>query len=97
MTERSDRLSRRQVLQGVVAAAGAGFSGAAAAEALTSSPRPVARKAAEPGPKAVPGPQQLIAAAKLTGVLGYAVVDAKTGALLEAMNPGLPLPPASVT
>ena len=79
------------MLQGVIAAALT--PGMAGAEALTSSPRPVAR----PGPKVVAGPEQLIAAAKLTGVLGYAVIDAATGALLEGMNEGLPLPPASVT
>ena len=90
VTARSDGTSRRHVVQGLLA--GAMLPGMARAEALTVSPRPVAR----PGPKPVAGPDQLIAAARLTGILGYAVLDAGTGALLEGLNEGTSLPPASV-
>jgi D-alanyl-D-alanine carboxypeptidase/D-alanyl-D-alanine-endopeptidase (penicillin-binding protein 4) len=90
VSDGSDRLSRRLLLQGL--AASAALPGMAWAEAPSVSPRPVAR----PGPKPVPGPEALIASAKLTGVLGYAVIDSATGALVEGMNEAVALPPASV-
>ncbi len=39
----------------------------------------------------------LIDAAKLGGVIGYVVADARTGRVLEVVNDTVPLPPASVT
>jgi len=39
----------------------------------------------------------LIAAARLGGKIGFVVADARTGLILEAENPVLPQPPASVT
>ncbi len=46
--------------------------------------------------RALPGVAELLARADLGGKLGYVVADAASGAVLEARNPLLPLPPASV-
>ena len=47
---------------------------------------------------AAPAAQRLIDAANLGSArIGYAVADARTGEMLEVMNPLLQLPPASVT
>jgi len=70
-------------------------SGALANAPLTS-PRPVPRAPGISG-RALPTAADLIAEAKLTGKLGYVVADARTGKVLEAHNPLLALPPASVT
>jgi D-alanyl-D-alanine carboxypeptidase/D-alanyl-D-alanine-endopeptidase (penicillin-binding protein 4) len=87
-------ISRRMMLAGLLA--GAAFP--AVAEVMDSSLRPVPRggkSAARPAA----GPQDssdLIAAAKLGGSVAYVVLDAKTGIVLEAHEPDLRLPPASV-
>lgn len=44
----------------------------------------------------VPSLEQLLAEAKLTGKVGFVVADARSGMVLEARNPDLGLPPASV-
>ncbi len=87
-------ISRRMMLAGLLA--GAAFP--AAGEGMDSSPRPVAR-----GGKAVARPAanpvdtaELIAAAKLGGAVAYVLMDPKAGTVLEAHDPDLPLPPASV-
>ncbi|MDP3196068.1 D-alanyl-D-alanine carboxypeptidase/D-alanyl-D-alanine-endopeptidase [Tabrizicola sp.] len=93
-------ISRRTMLAGLLA--GAAFP--AAAEVMETSPRPVARGgkvAAGQAAKgqAAKGPldaSELIAAAKLGGSVAYVLMDAQTGALLEAREPDVPLPPASV-
>jgi serine-type D-Ala-D-Ala carboxypeptidase/endopeptidase (penicillin-binding protein 4) len=88
------QISRRMMLAGLLA--GAAFP--AVAEVMDTSPRPVARggkSAARPAT----GPldtSDLIAAAKLGGTVAYVLVDAKTGAVLEAREPNVALPPASV-
>ncbi len=68
---------------------------------MTSSPRPKARGdgIAAAGRKTAPAadPEVLVRAAKLTGTVGFALLDAKTGALLEARDETTALPPASVT
>lgn len=87
-------ISRRMMLAGLLA--GAAFP--AVAEVMDSSPRPMAR-----GGRAVARPAtgpldtaDLIAAAKLGGAVAYVLMDAATGTVLEAREPDLPLPPASV-
>lgn len=85
-------ITRRFVLGGLLAGAALPVW----AEGLVSSPRPVPRgeRAAE-RPKASDA-EALIAAAKLGGAVAYVVADARTGAVLEAREPDLALPPASV-
>lgn len=78
--------------RGFVQAALAGLMvpvGQAWAEAPDRSPRPVPRG----GMASVDG---LVAAAKLTGVVSFVVMDADSGAVLEARAPDQPVPPASV-
>lgn len=78
--------------RGFVQAALAGLMvpvGQAWAEAPDRSPRPVPRG----GMASADG---LVAAAKLTGVVSFVVMDADSGAVLEARAPDQPVPPASV-
>ncbi|MDX1785648.1 MAG: D-alanyl-D-alanine carboxypeptidase/D-alanyl-D-alanine-endopeptidase [Roseovarius sp.] len=88
--------------RGLLGTALAGLASAASAGAPAVSLRPQLRpadldKAAlRPRPKA-PDPQALIDRAKLGGRVGYAVVDVKTGALLETRNADMGFAPASVT
>jgi len=85
-------VSRRFVLGGVLA----GLAVPGWAEGLAVSPRPVARPAGGAvAVKAGPEPGALIEAAGLGGVVGYAVADARTGQILEAMGERDGLPPAS--
>lgn len=88
-------IDRRFFLAGLMA----GVASPALAEVMERSPRPVARggmpQAAGAGP-AVQDAAALIAAAKLGGTVGFVVVDAVTGAVLEAHEPQAKLPPASV-
>lgn len=76
----------------------------ALAEPLARSLRPVARpdgavSTVRPGlrPRARPSAQDLITAAGLDGRVGAVVADARTGAIIEAVEGDRPLPPASVT
>ncbi|MGR3291242.1 MAG: D-alanyl-D-alanine carboxypeptidase/D-alanyl-D-alanine endopeptidase [Paracoccaceae bacterium] len=83
--------SRRAVLAGLAA----GFGQTALAKAPPVSPVPLVR------PKAlktvsIAGAQDLIARARLGGKIGFVLSDARTGQVLEAINPVLGLPPASV-
>lgn len=88
MSEGGVTISRRAVLVGLTAsAATAGW-----AEPLARSPIPPARPGA--AVRAVSA-DRLIASAQLTGKLSYVVADARTGAVIEAKNPLLRLPPAS--
>ena len=85
-------VSRRFVLGGVLA----GLASPVLAEGLAVSPRPPARPAGGAvAAKAGPEPGTLIEAAGLGGVVGYAVADARSGRLLEAMGEREALPPAS--
>ena len=88
-------ISRRRVLAGLLA--GAAVQGIAPlwAEAPAVSPRPMPRGG---GPKAVTAsPDRLIEAAKLgAAAVAFVVMDARTGAVLEAQAADMPLPPASV-
>ncbi|MDQ2067324.1 D-alanyl-D-alanine carboxypeptidase/D-alanyl-D-alanine-endopeptidase [Xinfangfangia sp. CPCC 101601] len=89
-------IDRRLFLTGLLA----GLSTPAWAEGIARSPRPVLRGDRVPGAApAAAAPQSiaaLIAAAKLGGSVGCVVVDATTGAVLEAHEPQVQLPPASV-
>ncbi len=80
-------------LAGLATAAGAG----APAISLRPQLRPadLEKAAARSRPKA-PDAQALIDQAKLGGDVGYAVIDVKTGALLETHNADTGFPPASV-
>ncbi len=81
-------VKRRSVLAGLLA----GWALPAFAEAPVSSPRPPHR----PAKKAPAAEADLIAAAKLGGVVGFAVTDLATGRVLVSGNDTVPLPPASV-
>jgi D-alanyl-D-alanine carboxypeptidase/D-alanyl-D-alanine-endopeptidase (penicillin-binding protein 4) len=85
-------ISRRGFVAGLMA--GASTLSPVWAEAPATSVRPVRR----PGPMAtrVTDAARLIDAAGLGGVVSYAVMDAATGALLDARLADTPLPPASV-
>ncbi|MFO1203932.1 MAG: D-alanyl-D-alanine carboxypeptidase/D-alanyl-D-alanine-endopeptidase [Tabrizicola sp.] len=88
------RITRRRMLAGLLA----GTAFPAMAEVMDSSPRPVARggKSAAVKAPSTGDASDLIAAAKLGGAVAYVVMDAATGEVLEAREPDLALPPASV-
>lgn len=83
-------ISRRMLLAGLMA----GAALPAWAEAPLTSPRPVPR-GGKPLP-VLPGLDRLVAEAKLGGVTGLAVLDAETGAVIEALGEREVVPPASV-
>ena len=85
-------ISRRIFLGGAVSA----FAGVAVGEAPLKSVRP-APKPGTPAALSAPVVEDLLAQARLGGQIGFVVVDSRTGHLLEARNPDLALPPASVT
>ena len=72
----------------------AGVAAPVWAEAPLTSIRPMRRGAA--ARVEVPDAAGLIAAAKLGGTLGFVVADAASGQVLEALNPTVGQPPASV-
>jgi len=84
-------ISRRLLLGGAASL----VAGRVLAGAPAVSPWPVPRPGGFAG-RAVPSPEALIARADLGGKLGYVVADARSGAVLETLNPLLPMPPASV-
>lgn len=86
-------ISRRVFLQTALAGL-AVTAGPLWAEAPATSPRPVPRGGK---PRAAASSSEaLIAAAKLTGTVGFIVMDAATGAVLEERNAAVAEPPASV-
>ena len=92
-------VTRRLVLAGLAAGAVSPVWG----EAVTSSPRPRPREAAFPtlpdtgAASAGPGELgDLVVAARLGGISGFAVAEVATGRILEAVNETALLPPASV-
>ena len=88
-----DQISRRGVLAGLMGSMAVPFVGnPALAEAPTSSPRPARR----PTKKLPPAEADLINAAKLGGVTGFAVADLATGRVLASGDDAAALPPASV-
>jgi D-alanyl-D-alanine carboxypeptidase/D-alanyl-D-alanine-endopeptidase (penicillin-binding protein 4) len=76
----------------------AGVAAPTLAEVMETSPRPVPRggKASAAAGASAGDVAALIAAAKLGGEVAFVLADARTGAVLEAREPDLPLPPASV-
>jgi serine-type D-Ala-D-Ala carboxypeptidase/endopeptidase (penicillin-binding protein 4) len=100
------RLTRRALLGGGISALGM----AAWAEGPQTTMRPVARPGAEPladlgNPpgrpdlrlRSRPSSESLVAEAGLGGAVGFVLADARTGAVLDARQADVPLPPASVT
>jgi len=85
-------LSRRVFLSSVSAFAATPVLAAAPVASLRPALRPVDLVA-----RAIPSGADLVAQARLGGRVGYAVADAVTGQLLEALHPLTVLPPASVT
>ena len=85
-------LTRRWVLAGLLA----GGASPLLAEAPATSPLP--RRRGDGGATRSDGgtPDALVTAAKLGGSVGFVVADTETGAVLEAANPDLQQPPASV-
>ncbi len=85
-------MSRRLFLGGAVSA----FAGVAVGEAPLRSIRPAPRPGTAVAYSA-PAVEELIAQARLGGEVGFVVANARTGQVLESHNPGLGLPPASIT
>jgi len=86
-------VTRRWVIAGLMA----GGAAPVLAGAPLTSPRPPGRPAAPGAPlvrKAASG-QAAVAAAQLGGKVGYLAVDAQTGEVVDALDPDVPLPPAS--
>ncbi|MEM6306455.1 MAG: D-alanyl-D-alanine carboxypeptidase/D-alanyl-D-alanine-endopeptidase [Pseudomonadota bacterium] len=77
----------------VIAAALSALGTAACANAPISSLRPTVRPSSPPK---VTG-DALVAAARLSGRVSYAVIDVATGTILDQRAPDTPIPPASVT
>ncbi|KPP83774.1 MAG: D-alanyl-D-alanine carboxypeptidase/D-alanyl-D-alanine-endopeptidase [Rhodobacteraceae bacterium HLUCCA08] len=96
-----DRLTRRAVLAGLLGSAG----GVALAEAPLLSPRPQARTTAAAAPALQrpdapplrPDSAAMIAEAALGGTVAFVIADARSGVVLDAVEGGVKLPPASVT
>lgn len=86
-------ITRRAILLGATC-----FAGAALADAPLTALRPQARPdpAESPAPQASPGAADYITEARLGGLVGYVVADARTGLVLEQSNAAVPQPPASV-
>lgn len=81
----------------LVGALVAGAALPACAKAPTRAPMPPLRPQRMADGTVVPQAQGLVDAAGLSGRIGYAVADARTGRMLEAYAPDQGLPPASVT
>jgi D-alanyl-D-alanine carboxypeptidase/D-alanyl-D-alanine-endopeptidase (penicillin-binding protein 4) len=86
-------ISRRLFVTTALAA----LAAPAAAEPPAVSLRPLLRPAGIGAGRAAAAVEALINGARLSGEVGYAVMDAATGAVLEARAAGTALPPASVT
>lgn len=100
----TQRLSRRFFLGTALAALSTG-SALAGAPAVSlrpvarpgNGPRTTAQTAAKGATRSAPSAEALISEANLSGRVGYAVADARTGQVLEASEGTTGLPPASVT
>ena len=86
-------VTRRWVIAGLLA----GGAAPVLAEAPLTSPRPPGRPGAPGAPlvRKVMSGQAAVAAAQLGGPVGYLAVDARTGEVVDALDPDVPLPPAS--
>ena len=87
----TSRVTRRFVLSGLLA----GSAPLARASAPLTSFRPLGR-GETPAPAPPPEAAELIDRAKLGGAVGFLAVNARTGAVIDAHEPDLRLPPASV-
>ncbi len=83
------RLSRRFILSALTA----GAAGQAFANAPLSSLRPRPRGKGQPDPTSA---EAIIKSAGLGGAIGFVAINAATGEVVDALNPNLRLPPASV-
>ncbi|MDO6584908.1 D-alanyl-D-alanine carboxypeptidase/D-alanyl-D-alanine-endopeptidase [Salipiger sp. 1_MG-2023] len=88
------QLSRRHFLA-ALGASGIGAATPALAGAPTASLRPVAR-GEDLRLRSIASAEELIAAAKLSGAVGFTVLDAATGTVIDSHAPTHGLPPASV-
>lgn len=80
-------LTRRDLLMsGMAAGVGLGASAGLGQQAGLAQRPPV---------RPVPGSAQLVARSGLSATVGYAVMDAKSGAMIETGNAAVPIPPAS--
>ncbi|RKF12913.1 D-alanyl-D-alanine carboxypeptidase/D-alanyl-D-alanine-endopeptidase [Roseovarius spongiae] len=93
----SREFSRRAFLTTALAGFAVAAEAGAPAVSLRPQLRPAGLRNAAARPPSAPDPQDLIDAARLGGRVGYAVIDEKTGALLETRNATVGFPPASVT
>jgi D-alanyl-D-alanine carboxypeptidase/D-alanyl-D-alanine-endopeptidase (penicillin-binding protein 4) len=86
-------VTRRWVIAGLMA----GGAAPVLADAPLTSPRPPGRPGAPGAPpvRKVMSGQAAVAAAQLGGPVGYLAVDARTGEVVDALDPDVPLPPAS--
>ncbi len=94
-------ITRRGILGGLAGGLIGASAPAALAEAIARSPRPAVRGARPAAPggasgAAVRSAEELVAAAKLGGTVAFVLADAATGAVLEARDADVPMPPASV-
>ncbi len=87
-------VGRRWVLGGLLAGAALPAWAEAPAVSLRPRARPYAGGRVKPADQ---GAAALVAAAKLTGAVGYCVVDLASGRVLEAAGEAQEMPPASVT
>ncbi|WP_432449653.1 D-alanyl-D-alanine carboxypeptidase/D-alanyl-D-alanine endopeptidase [Aliiroseovarius marinus] len=83
--------SRRAFLAGAGATLGVPAMANAPLTSILPAPKP-----ADYAKRSLPSIDHLISEAGLGGKYGFVVADARTGTILEARNPVLPLPPASV-
>lgn len=75
----------------------AALLGGAASQALAGAPLVSERPPQGRGPFAPPAAGGLVQQARLNGEVGFVVADAKTGEVLEALNPNSAIAPASTT
>lgn len=90
-------ITRRALLAGL---GGSVTTAALSSTALADAPmksRPPRLRPADFVKSTVSSVERLLDEAKLTGKVGFVVADARSGLVLEARNPDLGLPPASVT
>ena len=87
-------ITRRGLLAGLLASAAT----PGLAEVMERSPRPVRRPGSLGGRQeiGVGEAERLIAEARLGGAVAFVLADARTGEVLQALEPDLSLPPASV-
>ncbi len=91
------RMTRRGLLGAMLASAAVpSLAPRAFAEAPATSPWPEPRPGSQPGVQSGREARRIIEAAKLGGITGYVLADARSGEVLEAEGAETLLPPASV-